>query len=342
MADALLDPFVAALDEFPITGSVEARLRASVTYAVLAPSSHNTQPWQFRAGPGDLELYADRSRGLPVVDPRDRALIMSCGAALFNLRVALRRFGNREAVTILPDPGNPDLLARVSLDGQVEPTDEELALFDAIRARHTHRFPFRRQAPPPPLLHALELAAVQEGAWLHVVQGDEARTALADLIAEGDRRQMADPRFRRELAAWMHGNRSRTRDGMPGHVFGFGDFMAAAGPFAIRTFDVGNGQAARDRDLALGSPVLAVLGTTGDTPRDWLAAGQALERVLLRAQVEGVAASFLNQPVEVPELRLEVQVLTGYMGFPQLVLRLGYGGTAGLTPRRPVEEVLLG
>jgi nitroreductase len=76
MADVLLDPFVAALDEFPITGSVEARLRAAVKYAVLAPSSHNTQPWLFRVAPGDSELYADRSRGLPVVDPRDRELVM--------------------------------------------------------------------------------------------------------------------------------------------------------------------------------------------------------------------------------------------------------------------------
>ena len=342
MADLLLDPFVAALDEFPITGSVPEKLKAAVKYAVLAPSSHNTQPWLFRAGAADLEVYADRSRGLPVVDPKDRELIMSCAAALLNLRVALRRFGNRVAITILPDAGNPDLLARVSLDGQIEPTGEDLALFNAIRVRRTHRLPFKRQAPPAALLNALELAAVQEGAWLHVLPGEEARTSLADLIAEGDRRQMADRGFRRELAAWVHANRSRTRDGMPGYAFGFGDLMAAAAPFVIRTFDTGTGQAARDRDLALGSPVLAVLGTAGDTPRDWMAAGQALERVLLRARVEGVAASFLNQPVEVPDLRLEVQMLTGFMGYPQLVLRLGYGGNAGPTPRRPVEEVLVG
>lgn len=339
MVDTLLEPFVEALDEFPLTGSAEAKLRGAVKYAVLAPSSHNTQPWLFRVGPGGLELYADRSRGLPVVDPKDRELLISCGAALLNLRVALRRFGNREIVEILPEVVNPDLLARVSLDGHIEATDEEVALFTAIPARRTDRLPFQPRPLAPGLVTALEVAAVRKGAWLNVLRTADARASLADLVAHGERQQMADRRFRHELAAWM--TTSRRRDGIPGYAMGFGELMSAAGPLVVRTFDLGKGQAARDRDLALGSPELAVLGTAGDTPRDWIAAGQALERVLLRAQAEGVAASFLNQPIEVPELRLEVQVLTGFMGYPQMVLRLGYDGAAKPTPRRPVEEVLI-
>jgi len=312
-----------------------------VKYAVLAPSSHNAQPWLFRVASGALELYADRSRGLAVVDPKDRELVMGCGAALLNLEIGLRNFGNRPVVTLFPDVGNPDLLVRVSLDGQLEATDEERALFRGIRLRRTHRLPFAVRPVSKAVLTALEIAAVHHGAWLKIIEGEEARLALADVVAEGDRRQMADRRFRRELAAWMHPNRSRSRDGIPGYALGFSDFMAAAGPLMVRTFDTGKGQAARDRELALGSPVLAVLGTAGDGQRDWLAAGRALERVLLRAAVEGVAASYLNQPIEVPELRFDVQVLTGYMGYPQLVLRLGYDGEAKPTPRRPAEEVLL-
>ncbi|HXF96033.1 MAG TPA: hypothetical protein VNI61_08000 [Gemmatimonadales bacterium] len=341
MADILLDRYAEALDEFPITGTPEEKLRAAVKYAILAPSSHNTQPWLFRVGPGGLELFADRSRGLPVVDPDDRELIISCGAALFNLRVALRHFGNREVTEILPDAGNPDLLARVSLDGHLEPTDEDSALFRAIPLRRTYRLPFQRRPLAPSLVTALELAAVREGAWLKILESEEARTALADLVAEGDRRQMADRRFRRELAAWIHPSRTRSRDGIPGYALGLGDLMAAAGPLVVRTFDVGRGQAAKHRELALGSPVLAILGTAGDRPRDWLAAGQALERILLRARVDGAAASFLNQPIEVPALRLEVQVLSGYTGYPQMILRLGYDGEAKPTPRRPLAEVLL-
>jgi hypothetical protein len=108
-----------------------------------------------------------------------------------------------------------------------------------------------------------------------------------------------------------------------------------------RTFDLGNGQAASDRQLATGSPVLAVLGTDVDTAYDWLMAGQALARVLLYARSQGVWASFLNQPIEVPEVRLMLHNLLERVGFPQLLLRMGYGPEVPPTPRRSVGEVLL-
>ena len=109
----------------------------------------------------------------------------------------------------------------------------------------------------------------------------------------------------------------------------------------IRTFDTGKGQAAKDQQLAEGSPVLAILGTEGDTPPEWLANGQGLAKVLLRARAEGVWASFLNQPIEVPELRLRLGDAIGQSGFPQLLLRMGYGSDVRPTPRRPAEEVLV-
>src|SRR5215208_4504425 len=160
----------------------------------------------------------------------------------------------------------------------------------------------------------------------------------AELIAAGDCIQLADKRFRRELASWVHPNRTKSRDGIPGYAFG--DVMSLAGPFVIRTFDTGKGQAAKDRQLAEGSPVLAVLGTEGDTPADWLAAGQALARILLRARAEGVWGSFLNQPIEVSELRPRVRERVGEAGFLQLLLRMGYGQEVRPTPRRVIEEVL--
>ena len=341
MADLVLEAVSEALDEFPLTGTVEERLRAAVKYAVLAPSSHNTQPWVFRSGEAGLELYADRSRGLPVVDPHDRELVISCGAALFNLRLALRHFGNLEVTKVLPDPGNPDLLARVTIKEQIAPTEEDHQLYHAIRLRHTYRLPFEPRPIPPALGAALEAAAAREGAWLVLLTAESGREAMADLVAEGDRRQMADKSFRRELAAWMHPNRTRSRDGIPGYAMGFSDLMAAAGPLVIRTFDIGEGRAANSRELALGSPALAILGTAGNAPADWMAAGQALQRVLLLAQLDGLSASFLNQAVEIPELRVATEVLSGRTGSPHLVLRLGFGQAHRATPRRAVSEVLI-
>ena len=75
---------------FPGDGSPEEQLAFALGYAVLAPSGHNTQPWRFRIHGDVVEVRADRTCALPVLDPADRELILSCGAALFFLRIALR------------------------------------------------------------------------------------------------------------------------------------------------------------------------------------------------------------------------------------------------------------
>lgn len=335
------DPWHTDETAFPRHATSDERLRFLLNYAVLAPSGHNTQPWLFEIRGGVVTLRADRTRALPVVDPQDRELVISCGAALYNLRVAIRRFGYAAPVELLPDPADPDLLAVARLGAAQPPAPDDERRFAAIPLRRTNRRPFEARPLPTTLIERLAAAAVEESAWFVAVEDEAARLAVADLVAEGDRLQGADRSFRRELAAWIHPNRTRCRDGMPGHAHGFGDLMSQLGPFVIRTFDWGNGQAAKDRQLALGSPLLAVIGTAADDPCRWLQAGQALSSVLLRARAEGVFASYLNQPTELPELRRRLTDLLGRGGHPQLVLRLGYGEPVQPTPRRPVAEVLL-
>jgi len=201
--------------------------------------------------------------------------------------------------------------------------------------------PYKSQRfPEAALLAKLAQAAESEGAQLRVLEQDEERNQLADLVAEGDKRQFADARFRRELAAWIHAGRARTQDGMPAHALDIPGRFTPFAPLLVRTFDVGKGTAAHDRKIAEHSPALAVLGTADDTPHDWLVAGQALARVLLRATQDEVAASFLNQPIEVADLRAAVSRLA-QVGVPQLVLRLGYGRAVKPTPRRPLSDVVL-
>ncbi|OLP17624.1 nitroreductase [Leptolyngbya sp. 'hensonii'] len=327
--------------DFPRMATIAEQLQFLLRYAILAPSGHNSQPWLFRIQGETLELHADRSRALPVVDPQDRELIISCGAALFNLRVALWHFGYTDRVKLFPDPANPDWLACLSAGSWKTATPEEEALFQAILQRHTNRQIFTGQPVPLPLLLPLHTAANQEGGGLELVLDGEEQAKIAGLIAEGDRLQMANAHFRRELAAWIHANRSRSRDGMPGYAHGIGDLLSYASPLVIRTFDLGNAQAAKDQELARHSPALAILYTDEDTPQDWLAAGQALERVLLQAQASGLAVSYLNQPIEVPHLRTQLTQILGRSTFPQLLLRLGYGTAVKPTPRREVQEVLL-
>lgn len=315
--------------------------RKLLNYAVMAPSSHNTQPWLFRLVEDGVEILADRTRALPVADPEDRELTMSCGALLYHVRLGMRVHGVADKVERVPEPeAHPDLLARVRAAGKHETTAAEKALFEAIPGRHTYRLPFEMRNVPGSVMDDLRAACEEEGARFHVV-ADEQRQAMAQLVMEGDRRQGADKRFRRELASWLHNNRTHSHDGIPGYAMGASEWASYVTPFVVRTFDWGTVQAIDDRKLMEGSPVLAVIATEHDATRSWLHAGEALARVLLRAQQEGLSASYLNQPIEVEDLRPKVANLLGVSSSPQLLLRIGYGQTERSTPRRAAAQLIL-
>ncbi len=329
------DPWQVAPDAMARGATAAQRLGVLATWATLAPSSHNTQPWLFRVAGTTLELLADRSRALPVVDPHDRELTISCGAALGILRLAAEALGERIEVTVSP---SQEVLARVAHRGLGVPGDA--AILDAIRARRTTRTAFAAEPVPVALMLEADAEAAAAGATLRWMVSDADRHGLAELVAEGDRAQLADAAFRAELADWMHSRRAASRDGLSAGAFGMPDMMSAVSAMVIRRFDMGEGQAARDRALAEGSPALAAVTTPADTPSDWLAAGDALARVLVRLGRAGFTASYLNQPVEVPALRARLAEALGTHEAPQLLLRVGRGPALPPSVRRPVGQVL--
>jgi hypothetical protein len=159
----------------------------------LAPSSHNTQPWIFKIIDNVIELYADRTRALPVVDPDDRALIISCGAALYHLQLAMHYFGYADRVELFPESENRDLVARITANGRSSKADEQLAdehssLFSATTKRRTNRSSFEQRKVSDDLLSALRTIAKEYSAWLDVVDADdnERKNKIADLISQGD------------------------------------------------------------------------------------------------------------------------------------------------------------
>jgi len=310
------------------------RLRSLLNYAVFAPSSHNTQPWRFEIKDNRILLYADRTRALPANDPEDRELTISCGCALMNLRAAAAHKGLGVSCEIVPDPNDEDLLAVVDLGKDDTPSSAESDLFQSIEGRRTYRKRFEDRDVPDSTLSALSESAVEEGAWLQVIESEDKRQNIAALVSEGDSIQWSNPSWRRELAAWMHPRRRGDGLTMPVGV-------SPIAKLVVRTFDMGNGVGAKDKQLADESPVLAVIGSDGDSVQGWLRAGQALEKVLLSAHSSGLQASYLNQPIQVASLRSKLQDLLGRGGFPQVLIRLGYPAVeVPAAPRRAIDEVI--
>ncbi|WP_367320045.1 nitroreductase family protein [Streptomyces sp. HUAS ZL42] len=314
---------------------------ALVGDAAAAPSMYNAQPWKFRyfRAAGTFHVRADPERTMPHADPTNRALHIGCGAALFNLRVAAAHAGWEPATRLLPDPADPQLLATVELAGPVRPETELAPLYPAIRRRHTSRYPFSEEDIPQAVQDALRGAAVREGARL--VFPDEWHVeSVLDLVHDAEGRDSLDPSQLEDLVRWTRigpDAAATASDGIPDYAFGP---RKRDGKAPVRDFAGRRPVPGREVATFENKPHLALLGSSGDRPEDWLTAGQAMERVLLEATLDGLATSLTSHALEWPELRWVVRDPQSAMGYVQMVLRLGYGEHGPVTPRRPVADVL--
>jgi nitroreductase len=285
-------------------------LREAIGAAVRAPSIHNTQPWVFRLYDGRVDLLGDRRRRLSVADPHGIGLRISCGAALFNLRLGITHLGREPLTALLPGPTEPALFATVVAGAARPPTPTESALFEAIPRRHSNRHPFDPAAVPPPVRNRLRDAAQIEGCWLDFLVGPGAIGMAAELVRSADRVLNRNDAYRAEVESW-------------------GQAPEQTDPAELLTWPDGE------------DPVVAVLGTDADAPDQDLLAGQALQRVLLTATSAGLVTSLFFQPVEVAEAREQLRMGLRRRGWPSMLIRTGYGHTTAPTPRRELREVVI-
>ena len=312
-------------------------LLETLDLARLAPSIHNSQPWRWRVEPRAVRLYADLRRWLPVTDQDGRDLMLSCGAALHHLRVALAASGIAARVRRLADPDERDLLAVVEVDPHAL-AEPGLGSVEPLYRRRTDRRRFNPWPVPQEFLNELVQRAAEQGAVLRAVSDLPTRRKLVAAIAQTARAQAATPGYPEETAAWS--GRTDTPDGIPTANTPRADQEGAAVPMR----DFGDGTLEQPTDTEDGTMLLA-LGTSSDDHLSQLRAGEAMSAVLLRATELELATCPLSQPLEVDDTRhtLRDVVLHGTLS-PQLVLRIGWppAGVPAIppTPRRPLTEIV--
>ena len=302
---------------------------------VLAPSSHNAQPWRLRWHDGAVEVHGEPERALPVADPDHRELRLACGAAITNVRLAIRAQGRRTHVQLLPDPDDPWFLASITVGGPLTATSTENALAHAIPQRRTDRSALAGEGISRRLREELRAIAQRERAWAIFVDRPADRRTLLELAARAHARQQADPAFRAEWARWVGSEDAGA--GLPRELVRHAP--RPDGRWRLRDFGAGADPDDERPAAGVDDPAVLVVATTLDQPLAQLYAGQALQHLLLLATVRGLAASFVAPPVEVAETRAELRGLLGGGLWPQAVLRLGVRERAAHRPprRAPVE-----
>lgn len=320
----------------PHTAPSTATCHDALELAVRAPSVHNSQPWRWKITRGRVDLYADFGRQLTATDPRARALLVSCGAALNHLEVALAMLGWRADITRMPDPARPDHLATIGFTPQA-PTDLDVRLAAAIHVRQSDRRRYPGLPIPATDLRAITRCAARYGTAARHVP-DPLLTQLAAPMRRAADRHATDAAYQAELAAWSGCHGAPT--GVPAR-----NAPAARSPEEIPMRVFAGTELAEFTDGPDSAHWLVVC-----TPRDdrlaQLRAGEATSAMLLQATYRGLATSLQSEPLGMLDLRDQIRAtVLRECAYPHVMIRLGVMPFAATplesTPRRPVTDVLV-
>jgi len=324
-------PWQIAIDAAPDTD--RERLSYLIAFAVLAPSSHNTQPWNFRLSGNVVELHLAADRRLPVADPDDRQLYMSLGAALENMARAALSIGATAVITYKLEGA---LVATIGLKAGAKPTTDYRA---AMVQRRSTRLPFGLEPIAPGMRNAVKGA--QRGSTnITLIEGKENVETVARINADASERSLADPVFRVELVKWVRNNWTKQPDGMPGFVQNIPGPVSLLAPVIMPRVNLGPDQAKKDFALFAASPAVVVLDVEKDEARDWLDAGRTFEGICIEAAMQGYQTSALASAIEDKAGAQELSSKLHLKGRPVATLRLGKASKeARHTPRRSAAEV---
>ena len=311
-------------------------LARAVALACRAPSYHNSQPWRWVANRDGLHLYLDPSR-LVQTDPDERQALISCGAVLDHLRVAMAAAGWRAHIDRFPDTENSEHLASIGFTEMPAVTDESRRRAEAIVTRRTDRLAF---------------GPVTDWAGFESVLRSrlDDTLALVDVVSDADRHRLVqatdltnalrfyDTEYFRALQRWTAP--FEASEGIP-----YDSLVSAAEGDRVdvgRTFPVTHHPERRD-EVPNDFSTIVVISAHEDTRSGKLVCGEALSTVLLEATVAGLATCTLTHLTELSTSRHLVEDVTG-RPLPQVLVRIGYAPEGEHfpppTPRRPLADVL--
>jgi hypothetical protein len=242
-------------------------LYEAITTAGYAPSIQHSQPWRWRLAGDTLDLFIERRRMLHVTDPDDRLATLSCGAALHHARVAVAAQGRRATVTRMPDPADPDHLARLHIDGPAPTEPDVMRRAGTVRQRHTDALPAMGRPVRPEDLRAIAEAVESQDTRLRILRADQ----VVDLAAATGRdvTRRGDPPVTHEhdrpaVVAVLHGPGDRRLDWLrAGEALSAGWLTATELGVSVLPLDAptevaGAGETLRRLLPGLGHPYLAL------------------------------------------------------------------------------------
>lgn len=330
--------------------TAEELLMNLVGWGVLAPSSHNIQPWRFKIYPDDntIDVCLHKPGVLEHSDKKGRQAHISIGCAVQNILTAGEYYGLRADIEHCPSSFYPSFLVRLRFnrEGPEAGREKDRKMLDAIKSRRMNRGKFDPLRPiPEDMAHGIKAAVEDRGLAFNAMADSPTKFALAEFQYSASRAVLALTKFRQELAEFLLPNDTDKGLGMPGNTFGLTDEMAEyvhkelqrSGPFDP---DLAFGMAASDRDGIRSSPLVVAISVPEDSPVWWVKAGMAFERIALEAELKGLGVAVHAAIVEVEMFNNIFRIRLGQSWRPTVIFRLGYSKEERPhSPRIAAEEI---
>jgi len=322
---------------FEKSTTVSAVMVELVRYATLAPNGHNTQPWKFAIKESAIEIHPDFTRHLPAVDPNERELWISLGCALENLLISARATGFEPEVTY---PDTADFI-RIDLTTNIP---QGGTLFDAIPLRQNTRSEYDGQPIKSADLNEVQTVSLEPGVALHFVAAPADIEKVLEYVNQGNLIQYTDQAFIDELIHWLRFNKKEalaSLDGLYSLCSGNPEVPGWLGQMVVAGTKP-QAQADADAKKLRSSSGAVVVVSESEDKTAWVRTGQVYERMALKMTSLNIKSAFLNQPIEVEEVRSQFQNAMGLgTAKPQLLVRFGYADAMPQSVRRAVEDVLM-
>lgn len=333
-----------------------------LSYAILAPHSHNLQSWLVDLStPDQITLYCDQTRLLPMTDPYARQIVVSQGTFIELLDMAAKERGLRANIELFPKgsfgPEKVDNRPTATIRLVKAAGVEKDPLFPQILKRHTNREPYEMKDPAPDALRSISDSVANYPVEVGFV--DSGQSELVEqhraIAAEGWRIELTTPRTILETYKVL-------RIG-PTEIAKHRDGVSINDPFlrlitAVGLFDrtkapapddsAVTGQIEEFSETLNKTPSFFWLVTDGNDRITQINAGRAYVRAQLAATANGLSMHPISQALqEFSEMQTpytQIHQLIGVTPPRQVVqmwTRLGYGPMIEPSPRRGVAEHVL-
>lgn len=322
----------------------QSKIKHILEYGVLAPSTHNTQPWLLRIEGNSVYVFADHSKKIPEADPTGRDLYMSLGALIKNIELASDSYGIKYSTRHPSKIREDQPVAVIEFDKFPKKASHNSQLLFSIAHRQNYRGFFEKVLPKSQETKKIISSAGTVHAQPQLITDPKTLDGLARLTAEGLKMAYAKPEFRREIGSLINHNLSRKRHGLHGYSLRMNMRQSVVIPKVVRRKDIGARLSQMNYKSFVSAPAAVVLYSE-DSKSAWLESGKVLQEIMVKLTAIGINPSIYAAAIEMGNLRTRLAKLVppkkrGLM--PQLIVCIGPPkDKLPYSARRKLREVLI-